>query len=93
MGMLKKSIAANHANCANRKNIEKANKRVKNEPASGGLVRRGGFAKFAAIQGFFNSPPDTFFGQGLVPSSFQSASSALVNRVNVSARCLRTDFT
>ncbi len=52
-GLLKKSIAANHANCANRKTIEKANRSVKNEPASGGLAL---FVKFAAIQGFFNSP-------------------------------------
>ena len=50
---MKKSIAANHANCANRKTMEKANKRVKNEPASGGLAL---FAKFAAIQGSFNTP-------------------------------------
>ena len=31
VGLLKKSIAANHANCANMKTIEKACKRVKNE--------------------------------------------------------------
>ena len=37
-GLLKKSIAANHANCANWKTIEKANKRVKNGPRRAGLV-------------------------------------------------------
>ena len=31
VGLLKKSIAANHTNCANRRTMEKANKRVKNE--------------------------------------------------------------
>ncbi len=38
---MKKSIAANDTNCANRKTMEKANKRVKKEPrrVGVGLVR------------------------------------------------------